>query len=175
MAVARDRLLIATDLSHERKMNRSLPYCCWKLPVSEILLSWWLNYRLFCYLMEISVHNCYILYKSKSSTGSKNNHQFCKDLVRQLCQQTQEEPLSDDDDEGPPRKAPKQNPPMRFRGGFKSHHMLTFPSTANKKYPQRACRVCLMDKKRKDTRYYCKECGVPLCCVPCFGKYHSKN
>ena len=83
MAVARDRLLIATNLSHERKRNRS-----------------------------------------------------------------QDEPLSDDDNEGPPRKTPKQNPSMRFRGGFKSHHMLTFPSTANKKYPQRACRVCLMDKKK---------------------------
>ena len=84
MAVARDRLLIATDLSHERERNRS-----------------------------------------------------------------QKEPLSDDDNEGPPRKASKQNPSTRFRGGFKSHHMLTFPSTANKKYPHRACRECLIDKKKK--------------------------
>ena len=107
--------------------------------------------KLFYYLRKINVHNCYILYKSKSSTGSKNFYQFYKELVRQLCQQTQEESLSDDDDddEGPPRKAPKQNPPNRLRGGFKSHHMLTFPATANKKYPQRACRVCLMEKKKK--------------------------
>ena len=116
-------------------------------PCTRKTLKW--TKKVFYYLMEISVHNCYILYKSKSSTGSKNYLQFCKNLVRQLCQQTQEEPLSDDDDEGPRGKAPKQNPPMRFCGGFKSHHMLTFSSTANKKYPQRACRVCLIDKKRK--------------------------
>ena len=108
MAIARDRLLIATDLSHERKRNHS-----------------------------------------------------------------QEEPLSDDDDEGPPRKASKQNSSTQFCGGFKSHHMLTFPSTANKKYPQSLQGVS--DGQKKDTRYYCKECGVPLCCVPCFEKYYSKN
>ena len=142
-------------------------------PCTRKTLKW--TKKAFYYLMEISVHNCYILYKSKSSTGSKNYHQFCKGLLRQLCQQTQEELLSDDNDEGPSRKAPKQNPLMRFRGRVKSHHMLTFRPTATKKYPQRAGRVCLMDKKRKDTRYYCKEFGVPLCCVPCFAKYHSEN
>ena len=141
-------------------------------PCTRKSLKW--SKKVFYYLMEISVHNSFILYKAKNSTGLKSFYKFCKVLVSQLCQQPQEE-LYSDNNEGPPRKAPKLDPPECLRGGFNSHHMVTFPSTASKKYPQRACRVCLMGSKRKDTRYYCKECGVPLCRVPCFGKYHSKK
>ena len=141
-------------------------------PCTRKSLKW--TKKVFYYLMEITVHNCFILYKAKSSTRSKSLHQFCKELVRQLCQQPQEE-LSSDNDEGPPRKAPKHDPQERLRGGFNSHHMATFPPTASKKYPQRACRVCLKGGKRKHTRYYCKDCGIPLCCAPCFGEYHSKK
>ena len=60
--------------------------------------------------MEISVYNCFVLYKAKSSTGSKSLYQFCKELVSQLCQQPQEE-LYSGNDEGPPRKAPKLDRP----------------------------------------------------------------
>ena len=98
MAVARDRLLIATDLSHERKRNHS-----------------------------------------------------------------QEEPLSDDDDEGPPRKASKQNSSTQFCGGFKSHHMLTFPSTANKKYPQSLQGVSDGQKKRHQILLQRVWCSSLLC------------
>ena len=37
------------------------------------------------------------------------------------------------------------------------------------------CIVCSerKNKKRKQTHYYCKQCGKPMCVVPCFEKYHT--
>ncbi|XP_045617580.2 piggyBac transposable element-derived protein 4-like [Procambarus clarkii] len=37
------------------------------------------------------------------------------------------------------------------------------------------CRVCKMSSKRRDTRYKCKSCNVPLCAAPCYSKYHRKK
>ena len=48
-------------------------------PCTRKSLKW--SKKVFYYLMEISVHNCFILYKAKSSTGSKSFYQFCKELV----------------------------------------------------------------------------------------------
>lgn len=46
-----------------------------------------------------------------------------------------------------------------------------------RKNPQRVCHVCkhtlLGPKKRKDSRYFCKECDVGLCVYPCFEKFHT--
>ena len=128
-------------------------------PCTRKSLKW--SNKVFYYLMEISIHTSFILYKAKNSIGLKSFYKFCKMLVSQLCQQPQEE-LYSDNDEGPPKKPPKLDPPKRLCGGFNSHHMVMFPSIASKKYPKNACRVCLMGSKRKDTKYYCKECGVLL-------------
>ena len=38
--------------------------------------------------------------------------------------------------------------------------------------PQRRCVVC---KKRKETRFECKECDVGLCAAPCFMVYHTQK
>ena len=37
------------------------------------------------------------------------------------------------------------------------------------------CALCSANKIRKDTRYYCKDCDVGLCVVPCFEYYHTKT
>lgn len=42
---------------------------------------------------------------------------------------------------------------------------------------QRRCHVCsnttLKIRKRKDTRYMCKDCKVALCVYPCFQRFHT--
>ena len=41
--------------------------------------------------------------------------------------------------------------------------------------PTRRCAVCSVNKIRKDIRYYCKDCDVGLCVVPCFEYFHTKT
>ena len=39
----------------------------------------------------------------------------------------------------------------------------------------RDIRVCSKKGDRKDTRYYCKACNVPLCQGKCFEVFHSQK
>ncbi|PSN54109.1 PiggyBac transposable element-derived protein 4 [Blattella germanica] len=58
-----------------------------------------------------------------------------------------------------------------------------FPSpvlpTPKKQNPTRYCTVCSNtttgEKKRRESRYMCSECGVTLCVFPCLEKYHTLN
>jgi hypothetical protein len=43
-----------------------------------------------------------------------------------------------------------------------------------KKYPSRNCRECTRNGQRRETRYICAECKVPLHKGQCFSKYHSQ-
>ena len=97
--------------------------------------------------------------------------------IRKICRQPLcDSVFSDDsDDNALPPKTPKHDPASRLKGGFNSHHICTLPSTGTKKYPQRKCRLCTKNGRRKDTRYFCKECQIALCNKPCFGKYHAQK
>ena len=60
------------------------------------------------------------------------------------------------------------------------HFVMNIPATNKKRFPRRRCKQC--SKKtdvngkpvRKETRYLCKLCQVPLCLLPCFEEYHTK-
>ncbi|CAK9827897.1 PiggyBac transposable element-derived protein 4 [Anthophora retusa] len=45
---------------------------------------------------------------------------------------------------------------------------------AKKKNQIRKCVVCSKQGKRRESRYYCSQCDVGLCMVPCFELYHTK-
>ncbi|CAK9827808.1 PiggyBac transposable element-derived protein 4 [Anthophora retusa] len=54
-----------------------------------------------------------------------------------------------------------------------------FPSVysnkaAKKKNQVRKYVVCSKQGKRRESRYYCSQCDVDLCVVPCFELYHTK-
>ena len=42
------------------------------------------------------------------------------------------------------------------------------PPTEKKKWPQKSCVNCRKHGTRRDTRYICSSCNVPLCKTPCF-------
>ena len=72
--------------------------------------------------------------------------------------------------------APKLDPPFRLTGGFKSHELETLPSNSIKIFPTRRCRVCVKKYgRRRESRYYCVQCGIPLCVVGCFKIYHTQT
>ena len=80
----------------------------------------------------------------------------------------------------PPRVVPRAphmcDPGSRLRGRFKNHQHDVFPPNEKKARPQRACRVCYRKGTRRDTRYYCTDCNVPLCLNRgCFTAYHTER
>lgn len=53
-------------------------------------------------------------------------------------------------------------------------HFISEVSTTERRKFYRRCVLCSKEKKRKDTKYFCKEYGVGLCAVPCFEIYDKK-
>ena len=82
---------------------------------------------------------------------------------------------SEDESPTPTLRSPVHDPSTRLYGGYKRHHIELIPDTEKVCKPQKRCRVCYRKGSRKDTRYLCKECNVPLCLGKCFENYHSKN
>lgn len=65
-------------------------------------------------------------------------------------------------------------------GGISSssqHTIITIPQKEDgkKKYPQRSCRFCWRAGKRRDTRFMCQQCSVPLCKTNCFDQHQTEG
>lgn len=62
-----------------------------------------------------------------------------------------------------------------FRSKFVGHIPARLPPTPKKQVPQKRCRVCFRNGKRKETKIYCPKCpGNPgLHAEPCFEIYHE--
>ena len=52
---------------------------------------------------------------------------------------------------------------------YLQHTVNSYPPSQKSANIQRPCRVCIKRySKRRDTRYYCVQCNVPLCIIGCF-------
>ncbi|CAK9827864.1 PiggyBac transposable element-derived protein 4 [Anthophora retusa] len=67
--------------------------------------------------------------------------------------------------------------PSAYLMRFKERHFPTLYNSdkTKRENPMRRCIMCSKDNKRRSTRYYCKQCNVGLCVVPCFEMYHTKQ
>lgn len=72
------------------------------------------------------------------------------------------------------RKSIKRNRPVFNPTRLSAAHYPAFVNRTEKNTkPKRRCAYCSKQNLRKETRYYCIQCGVGLCAAPCFGLYHS--
>lgn len=132
--------------------------------------------KVFFYLTQICVHNSYVLYKSMCKNKKMRLYDFQKKIAESLCGVDDTDSSdSDSDAYEPPAKSPRSDPRSRLKGGFRKHELAVYPATEKTKHPQRECRVCSRNKTRKQTRYHCRGCNVPLCVVPCYQIYHTEK
>jgi hypothetical protein len=73
----------------------------------------------------------------------------------------------------PPKRAPKNDPPGRLDGKLNNHKLVHIPPTKKDKTPTRKCRVCVRKNIKKETRFLCVQCGVPLHPEGCYTRYHT--
>jgi hypothetical protein len=71
----------------------------------------------------------------------------------------------------PPKRAPAKDPPFRLDGNTKDDVLPKFPAVRSDNSPTRRCRVYLT--KNSETRWYCRNCGVPLHPVKYDTGYHT--
>ncbi|XP_067140274.1 piggyBac transposable element-derived protein 4-like isoform X2 [Centruroides vittatus] len=125
--------------------------------------------KIFFHLVDICLYNAFVLYKKNG--GEKDNLGFRMRLVERLMEEYHTE-----------TRGNKQNR-LRPFGTLRlteRHFPVFVPSTEKKDVPTRRCVVCGKSSKkagkslRKESRYYCKDCGVALCAAPCFRIYHTE-
>ncbi|XP_067140272.1 piggyBac transposable element-derived protein 4-like isoform X1 [Centruroides vittatus] len=126
--------------------------------------------KIFFHLVDICLYNAFVLYKKNG--GERENLGFRMRLVERLIEEHHTE-----------TKVKKQGRrresslPSRL---VEKHFPDFIPPTEKKAAPTRCCAVCCKrrnekgEKVRRETRYYCKDCGVSLCVAPCFKIYHTK-
>ena len=115
--------------------------------------------RVFFHLFEVSIVNAYILYCMISPPKQQLSHidfrlAIAKHLI--LSSLTSSNSNTTISDSNPSRLIERHFLALREKG-------------------TRDCMVCSdrQIKKRKQTKYYCKQCQVSMCPVPCFERYHT--
>ena len=140
---------------------------------SQRTFKWWR--KAFFTLFDIAIINSYILYTLSTQSNRKKSHlHFRIELAKQLLHEASH---------------PVPSPSVQLLTSHSSQSSLSrparlterhfpdkVPSRSNGTPSQRDCAVCSGNKgrKRKTTTYYCKQCEVGLCVVPCFELYHTK-
>ena len=133
--------------------------------------------KVFFHLMDLALWNSYLLYvKSfenlEEPTSSQLTHlKYRLELIDSLIRKHHPEI--------PRARVGRPSTPHPTRGSS-GHYPMDVPATEKKKFPTRKCAQCAKKrdgngkKVRKETRYLCKICQVPLCVTPCFEAYHTE-
>lgn len=126
--------------------------------------------KVFQHLLDLTVRNAMILYKLKTDKNIPLE-EFRLEIIRQIIAKFHLAKLK------PKGGRPSVHAtPLRLT---ERHFPSIVPPTEKKTNPTRVCNVCsqteLGQRKRRQSRYMCKECNVGLCVAPCFEVYHTKN
>ena len=124
--------------------------------------------KLFFYMVDIAVVNAFLIFKKLRKNKQRITlTQFKVNLAGQLLEVAE---ISDYSSRGRPRSLPT---PDRLRG--KDGHFPKYnPTPDGRAFFYKRCTVCLKHGKRKETKFQCDKCEVPLCILPCFKDFHTK-
>ncbi|UYV60146.1 hypothetical protein LAZ67_1000131 [Cordylochernes scorpioides] len=121
--------------------------------------------KLFLHFIDTSLLNAYSLYLV--NTGKRPSFaEFHINLIGQIIEKYHEARVQVHRG----RPSTSEDRPLRL---IERHFPSLVPPTEKKKNPTRYCCVCGANKKRKESRYMCKDCDVALCVVPCFKTFHT--
>lgn len=162
------------------RMDQMLSY----YPFVRRSVKWHKKYVM--YLFQISLHNSYILFREDNPHSKVNSlYHYITACCKALTQPQQDSSVPTRPPPGmpaPPRpreitpRAPTHDPPRRLNGNPAEHCLVQIVSKGKKPYPSKKCRVCkLVRGEKKDTRYVCRSCAVPLHIGDCYSLYHSKT
>ena len=116
--------------------------------------------KLFFYLVDLTLVNCYALSVALGHHGSFLD--FRRELSRELLY---DEPL--------PQYGPRRQLPAAPAEQAAPHFPKSLDRTSYGDYRYRHCVHCSAQGQRKKTHYECDTCRQPLCVDPCFREYHA--
>jgi len=139
--------------------------------------------KVFFSLLQCCLFNSYVTFSKNNPNSRKSFVDFMTDIAENLIHTSDavsSPSSSSDESQGSsrtptptqPKRAPKNDPPGRLDGKLKNHQLVLIPPTKIDKTPTRKCRVCVRNNIKKETRFLCVQCGVPLYPQGCYTRYH---
>ena len=132
------------------------------------------------YLFQIALYNAFVIYKHNFKANHEDDEKPEYDsLIKFITYAarawtTVHEEGDDGGASGVPHRRSSTDRADRLEPQFRGHVLGNIPATEKKTDPYKRCSVCYSKGKRKETRFQCKKCEVPLCAVDCFEEYHTK-
>ena len=140
--------------------------------------------KVFFCLLQCCLFNSYVTFSKDNPNSHISFLDFMADIIENLIHTLDavSSPSStSDESQGlsrtptptPPKRAPKNDPPGRLDGKLKNHKLVHIRPTKSDKTSTRKCRVCTRKSIKKETRFLCAQCGVPLHPEGCYTQYHT--
>jgi len=136
--------------------------------------------KVVLYLLNCTLFNAFFVYRTLNTNKKVKYKNFLHEVGRSWISEFRNRSEANSDDLQLPEKQttprrPKQDPPGRLSGNFRIHKLEKIAGfvEGKRRYPARQCIVCVANKKRSETRYFCKFCVVLLHIGSCFERYHS--
>ena len=120
--------------------------------------------KLFFYLLDVCLVNSYLVHKELG--GTKQFLSFRFTLVKEIFE-SQFPSLPTIQSRG---RLYRLHGQKRLLG---RHFRVELPPTEKRAKTYKRCMVCSRENIRKETRFICEICEVPLCAAPCFKVYHT--
>lgn len=119
----------------------------------------------FVHLLDITIFNCLVIWNSchgdkKTFYEIKGN--IISGLLEKYFRSAENSHLQSS-------RSPKKFPLCIKSQCFPKK----IPSTVKKCHPTKHCVLCKENMLRKQTSYFCNDCNVPLCIIPCFELFHT--
>ena len=122
--------------------------------------------KMFRHMLDIAVLNSFITYAKMG--GKKKRLEFITTLGENIIASNAPDMPVPSTSGGRPARIHAR--PSRLLG---RHFPDYCPPSKNREKPIRNCAQCRKNNKRKGSSYWCKDCEVALCVVPCFCDWHS--
>ena len=141
--------------------------------------------KYFFYLLQCCLFNSYVTFSKDNPNSHISFLDFMADIIENLIHTLDavSSPSSTSDEaQGssrtptptPPKHAPKNEPPPgRLDGKLKNHKLVHIPPTKSDKTRTRKCPMCVRKNIKKETRFLCAQCSVPLHPEGCYTCTHN--
>lgn len=173
------RLVLSTNIDHVTGQYRKEPnvvldcntYMSGANKIHQILqrhltisksIKWHKQY--FVHLLDITIFNCFVIWNSCHG-DRKTFREIKEDIISGLLEKY---------------FTPVKNFHLKTKRSKKFPLCIKsrcfpkkIPPTVKKCHPTNRCVLCKENKLRKQTRYFCNDCNVPLCIIPCFELFHT--
>lgn len=110
--------------------------------------------RFTCYIIQLLVHNSYVLYNDSKIDKKILHYDYMEHIIKYLIK------LGTN---------PINNEQQSDKNLFENEHQLIRQNI------WRNCKVCLINKVRKQTKFKCSGCEHFFCPAPCFANYHNNE